>query len=380
MSNHWMLRVAIVLAAAAALMTMGASAFAESPTAAHDVAVSTSSDSHIFLFDSTTSAFVFTFTLPTLNAQAWDIEAVPGGSATEVWVTAPGADQIGRLVYTSTSDYTYEQVQLPLGTYPLNLAVDDAYVWFTAPGRNLVGRLSRQDHGIEEFPIPTANSYPADLDIASDGSVWFTQMYADQVARLVVTSTAEYQITEYSRPLLQGGRPYGIVVKRETFLGNDIVYLALSRSNAVVYFEPSSSPEVWVSLKWVNAGETIPNGPYRLASRPAGGVWTTERRADRVTWLRWGGTTPSVHPYPVDPPQGLLNGLDVDASGNVWFAQERAGRIGRLIASFTPQKTTYPLPVADLAPRSVVSDGEGGIWVVAVKDFRLYLPAIFQSG
>jgi len=59
--------------------------------------------------------------------------------------------------------------------------------------------------------VPTANSYPADLDRAPDGSIWFTEMKANQIGRLVVTSTSNYSFVEYFSSTLAGGRPYGIV-------------------------------------------------------------------------------------------------------------------------------------------------------------------------
>ena len=379
-TNHWMMRLVIVLLLAAGLLTAVTvvAGRGQVPIGGNDRALSPG-DSFIYLFDSTTSSFIFTFTIPTTNANAWDVEVVPLASAYEVWVTEPGADQIGRLVYTSTSDYAYEPFLLPSGSYPLNLQVDDDYVWFTAPGRNLIGRLNRTDYSVDEFEVPTVNSYPADLAVTQDGRVWFTQMRADQLASLVVDSSGTYTVTEYQGATMERGRPYGIVVSQLVVSGKpmEAVFIAQTQNDRVTRYIPDT--DRWLDLyNWVSADRQIPDGPYKLTLGPDGQLWGTGREGGAIYSFGY-GTYPIVGNYTVLPLHSSPHSLVSDSSRRIWFTQYGAAQLGRLTPGSPALRDYYPLPGNGVNPTGIDLGGADHIWISAFRAHRVHLPIVVRN-
>lgn len=343
----------------------------ESPTAE----ATTSADvvgggaSFVYLFDSVSEAFVFTFTVPSADANPKDVVVVPGAGCEDVWFTEPGAGRIGRLTYTSTVDYAFRD-DYPLfeGSTPLNLVSGGGFIWFTDPSRESIGRLDPATGQVDEFEVP-AGGDPADLDYASDGSIWFTEMMKDRIARLTITSTNDYSVSEYYTSTLSGGRPYGLVVA-----GPNTVYFAQTENDRVTRF---SVPNNWLQLYDLTGVTDVPNGPYRLALESMDEVWTTERRGNRLTKFQ-PGTSPLPLPRALEPSHSMPTSIVMDRdTGYVWFTQWSAGQIGKFRSDIGLQY--YRLPLSDLTPTGIVVNGAGDVWVLASRPYDAYLPFIARD-
>lgn len=343
----------------------------ESPVGAKTMsplASNSGGESYVYLFDSTDEAFVFTFTIPTDNANPKDVIVTPDAGHQEIWFTESGADRIGRLTYTDTTHYAFREYTLTVESRPLNLAYGGGFVWFTEAGRDRIGRLNPATGQVDEFKAP-AGCYPADLDYASDGSIWFTEMKKDRIAQLVITSTDDYAVTEYFTPSLSGGRPYGILVDGAS------VYFAQTENDRVTRFSP---PNNWLKLYDFTGTTDVPNGPYMLALESSNSIWTTERVGNRITKFK-PGTSPMPIPHSLTPTNSLPTGIAVDTDSHyVWFTQWAAGRIGRFRSD--SGFDYYPLPISDLAPTGITVDSDGSVWVLASRPYRVYLPLVARSG
>jgi streptogramin lyase len=359
----------VIAISVAFVLLLGGQTPAAAGTVASPVTVS-AGESFVYQFNPSTSRFVFSFTIPTDHANPWDVELIPGAGHVDVWFTEPGADQLGRLTYTDTNAYAFQPYALTAGSRPLNLVAGGGFVWFTAAGGDYIGRLDPATGQIDEFPV-TAGSYPADLDYASDGSIWFTEMETDQVGHLVIDHTDDYTITEHASPITGGGegRPYGIVWVSGS------VYFAHPRTDidTVTRFTP---PDSWVDITGFQPG--IPDKPYKLAATSSGLVWATERAGNGVTSFEI-GTMPVVNRYSLTPAGSLPTGLAADASSHLWFTQWRVGQIGRLRPSVSPEPDYYPMPLSNVAPAGIATDDGWGVWVVAAIPHHVHLPIIVRS-
>jgi virginiamycin B lyase len=355
----------VTAAAAVALVPQRAPAHAR---AAASVTPCQSGESFVYQFDPDTSSFVFTFTIPTQGAAPWDVAVTSDGTRRNVWFTESGADGIGRLVYTSTSEYDLTEYPLAAGSQPLNLVPGEGYVYFTAEGRSRVGRLDPTTGQIDEFEPPTAESSPAGLDLEPDGSVWFTQMAVDQVAHLVITSSLDYRVTEYWDVSLDGGRPYGVAVAAAG------VYLAQTANDRVTLFAP---PDDWMHIYSLDL-PGVPDEPYALALDGSGEVWGTERAGNRVSHFAY-GTIPFVGAHALSPQGSMPTDIAVDAADNLWFTQWMAGQIGHLARGVPPELTYAALPLHGLAPTGIAVDGEGAVWIAALCPYRTYLSFIQRN-
>lgn len=360
----------VVALAVAFVLFLGSQAPAEAGVATLRVA-DAAGESFVYRFDPGSSSFVFTFTVPTENANPWDVVVVSDAGHQDVWFTESGTDRIGRLTYTDTHDYAFREYTVTVGSRPLNLVSGGDFIWFTAAAGDYIGRLDPTTGQVDEFEV-TPGSYPADLDYAPDGSIWFTEMAADRVGHLTVAPTSGYTVTEYASPIAHAGqgRPYGIVV-----VGGS-VYFAHPRAvtDCVTLFTPPTS---WVDIAGFVSG--IPDEPHKLVVNSLGQVWGTERAGNRVSHYLY-GTFPVITPHSLSPSDSLPTGLAVTADDHLWFTQWRAGQIGRLIPSGTPQKDYYPMPLAGLAPTGIAAeDGDGYIWVLASRPHRVRLPVVKRS-
>jgi virginiamycin B lyase len=363
-----LLAVGVVALCVAFTLILGNQAPAE---AAMPLVTDAEGEGFVFRFDPSPSSFVFTFTIPIENANPWDVTVVSGTGYLDVWFTEPGADRIGRLTYTETNDYAFREYTMTSGSRPLNLVSGAGFIWFTGAGGNYIGRLDPTTGQIDEFDVPTADSHPTDLDVASDGSIWFTEMAADQIGHLTVTPTGDYTITEYASPITTAGRgwPNGIVVV------GDGIFFAHPRviTDCVTRFTP---PDSWVHITGLASG--IPDEPYKLAVNSSNKVWGTERAGNAISSFGV-GTLPIVNRHSLTPTNSLPTGLAADANDHLWFTQWRAGQIGRFIASAPPQKDYYPLPSPGLTPTGITVDSAGGIWVLASRPYRIHLPVVVES-
>jgi len=327
-------------------------------------------ESFIYRFDPGTLTFAFTFTVPTEDANPSDIVVVSDTGHLDVWFAESGADRIGRLIYTSTTDYRFREYTVAVGSRPLNLVSGGGFIWFTAADGDYIGRLDPSTGQVDRFGV-TGGSSPADLDRASDGSIWFTEMAADQVGHLIVTSTGEFTVTEYTSPITTAGQgqPYGIAVVGAS------VFFAHPRelADCVTRFTP---PSTWIHITGFTGD--IPDEPYELAVNSLGQVWGTERAGNGISLFGF-GTMPIVNRYTLTPTHSQPTGLVADANDHLWFTQWQAGQVGRLIPSSHPQKDYFPLPLKGLNPTGIATDGVGGVWVLASRPRRVYLPIITQS-
>jgi streptogramin lyase len=325
--------------------------------------------SYVYLFDKASSSFVFTFTHPLLNANLIDVKVVPGSDPTEVWFTEFGAARLGKLVYTDTQDYVYQPYAVSAGSAPLNLVLDGGYAWFTAPGRNAIGRVNRTTGAIDEFAIPTNASYPADLDAAGDGSIWFTERDAGQIAHLVVTSTVDYRVDEYQGPLMEDGRPYGLDVIPGVDSG-EIVFFSQPANSKITRFTPQEG-------KWLDISGQLIEQPFNVVAESVTVAWSTDRSGNGMDWFTY-DTFFKGFQFEVTPENSDPYGLVLGSGGDVWFTQHLAGQLGRLDQP-SMDRSYFALPMDRVSPTGIAEDGRDGLWLLSNHLYNVFLPLVFKD-
>ena len=118
-----------------------------------------------------------------------------------VWFTAPLAPAIGRL-----EPETGAVTLTATAGFPRQIAIArDGIVWFTERFTpQAVGRLDPATNVVTEFPVTEVG--PEGIAASPDGSMWFTQTTAGNIARItndgVITPTK----------VVKGSEPFGITV------------------------------------------------------------------------------------------------------------------------------------------------------------------------
>jgi streptogramin lyase len=194
---------------------------------------------------------------------------------------------------------TLQEFELPVaGSYPAQIAVDgQGRVWVSERDGNRIGCFDPASQTWQEYDIPTANSQPWGLALDTGGNVWFAETAADQIGRLEVASGT---ITEYTIPCFRLYLP---------FIGRQS-----STASSLLLPSAAQSP-------------ICHSQPWGLALGPGGAVWFTQKAANRIGKLA--PSSGEFTAYPLPTPGSQPTGIDVRGT-YVWFTESAADKLGRL--------------------------------------------------
>jgi virginiamycin B lyase len=298
-----------------------------------------------------------------------------------VWFTLPGQNAIGRLVVTSTTDYSVVTYTVPTAnSQPYDLKYAGGAVWFAELSGNKIGRLDPGSGAIAEFPVPTLGSQPAGIDVlpGNPTTVWFTERSGNKLGRLVVTSTMDYLFAEYPLPSdYSDAQPEDIHIQN-----TDSIWFTAPGANRIGNFKPSIWPQS-DAFRLVYTG----GGSQPWAIKVEGFYpWFTERAGNRIGQFfpqtiadfRW-----YTLPFPSSDPYDLAIG-----AGYIWFTENAGNRIGQLHPT-TGRIWEFGLPSGS-APKGLAVDANACVWVAESGRNRIaqwcppyfryvYLPLVLRN-
>ena len=138
--------------------------------------------------------FIQDFTEPKGYTSPLFIVADPAG---HLWFTQPTSDAIGE--FDPVKD-VWNQWPVAKNSQPYDIALDaQGNLWFTEFGGNRIGFFDTHTHTLVETPVPTAQSDPYGITIASNGVVWFAENRnaVSQIGSFTVTTNGKIKIAEH---------------------------------------------------------------------------------------------------------------------------------------------------------------------------------------
>jgi virginiamycin B lyase len=266
-------------------------------------------------------------------------------------ITTSGATTLYSLPYTGVT-------QAPTGI----TNGSDGALWFTESLGNKIGRITTTGV-INEYPIPTANSYALSIAAGPDGALWFTEAYGNKIGRATVSGS----IAEYTIPTA-GSYPSSIAA------GSD---------GALWFTEGGSSKIGRITTTGFFTEYAVPNAPSSITAGPDGALWFLQNTGlGRLT------TTGSFTAYPVPIPSGVISSealyaLTTGPDGALWFTlvdpfDSITPMLGRMTTS--GQVTEFPSPVAlgspqDDSPTGIAIGPDGNLWYTDDSGTILKAPA-----
>lgn len=206
----------------------------------------------------TTGGAITEFDIPTSDSAPHAIAAGPDGN---LWFAEAATNKIGRITTTGVfTEYSLTGIVTPFSI----VAGLDGALWFTEIAGNRIGRITTAGV-ITEFTVPTPNSSPALLTVASDGAIWFTEAVANKIGRIAPNGT----ITEFSIP-------------------------------------------------------TVNRAPQGIAAGPDGAIWFTENAGNKIGRIDANGT---ISEFAVQTPNAGVFGITSGADGNLWFTEFNTNKI-----------------------------------------------------
>jgi virginiamycin B lyase len=223
-----------------------------------------------------------------------------------------------------------------------------------------------------DVPGPHPNSYEATPNPNKKGNVWFVESWSgDGVAEL---NPETGEIRDYKVP-----PPHRTILEAHSVVEapDGVVWFAEQAQCQLNKFDPRTKkfsayrpPSCVENL----GAEKIP-GPYEVRVDRLGNVW-----ANAATLWRF---DPRTEKFTEFPEGGSAYGIELDQRDNLWFAQEWAGKIGKvdiktlMLKRWTPPATiklalvnkNQPNEIGQnqvhpksAGPRHIASDSQGMIW------------------
>jgi streptogramin lyase len=231
----------------------------------------------------------------------------------------------------------------------------DGSIWFTEMNANKLGRISPQGV-LTEYTVPTANSQPDQITASSDGYVWFTEASGGKIGRISQTGGA---IAEFALP---GSRyfeePTAITTRADGtvwFASHEQLGLGIGRIGQI------SSTGVITEVSTALFDGSITG----IVDGPDGNLWVTLWNKSnggslaKVTTAAVGSFTEykvSYYRASYSIPQGITVGPD----NNLWFTEAGTNKIGRLTTSGVLSESV--VPTASSQPLGITRGSGNTLW------------------
>jgi streptogramin lyase len=200
---------------------------------------------------------------------------------------------------------------------------------------------------VTEFPVPTPNSFPNGITTGPDGSLWFTELNANQIARITTAGVVtEFPIpTPLSHPALITG------------------------SDGSLWFTQQSTNQIGeITTAGVVTEFPVPtpnSQPVGITNGPDGNVWFTEASADKIGRITPAGVI-TEFPLPAGNTTAQPNFITLGPNGNLWFTEPNRGKIGEITTAGVV--TEFPLPTNPEPLVSLVAGPDGNVWYTSLSN------------
>lgn len=263
------------------------------------------------------------------------------GQANVIWIAASYDNKLIRfdIALKQTREYKIDGES----SWPFNVALaPDGTVWFTERAAGKIGRLNPGTGEVRHYDVPTPNCGPAGLAVdMRSGRVWFTESYADRVGALDPKTgvIVEYKMSDTSTGLVSG--PAGLALDAQggvwfTKLEGKFGHLAAGSDHIETIDVPVEAKR-----------------PAGITVAPDGKVWAAA--LDGNLLLSYNPAEPHFQIYPIPtgesdarpstPPLAKTSrpfGIAFDRQGNIWFSQQYTGQLA--VLDIAPPELTVLSP------------------------------------
>jgi streptogramin lyase len=220
-------------------------------------------------------------------------------------------------------------------------------LWFTETGLGMIGVLRVTEAGtpVNQAHFACGCLAPETLDLGPDGSVWYTQIFENQIGRLRPDATRPYsssaaRIDDYDIPdaveVFDPVAPGGVAMTSQP------LSLAVDGRNRVWFSESALG-----RLAWLDPARAVPVPPNAPADR--------ERSRAGITQLDLPGSAFRSAAAPAD--------VAVDRANSLWWAGEYGDQIEQIRADDT-QGLRFRGSARRGLTEGPVADAQGNLWVV----------------
>jgi virginiamycin B lyase len=255
-----------------------------------------------------------TFVPVTPQAQLGDITAGPDGN---VWFLENLVSQVGRI--TPGGQVTEFRVPNQGGGLSHIVAGPDGNLYFIGAENNgsaVLGQITPAGK-VTEFPVPGPSNFhtPAGIAVGSDGALWMTEPYSNEVIRMTTTG----QVREFTTGITKGSAPLDI---------------AAGPDGALWFTEPGTNQVGRITTAGVVTEFAVgirPNSELgAITAGPDGALWFMEAGSHIANQVGRITTDGQVTEFAIPTYDHSGQSITAGADGNVWFTEPNPGKIGRV--------------------------------------------------
>jgi formylglycine-generating enzyme required for sulfatase activity/streptogramin lyase len=108
---------------------------------------------------------------------------------------------------------------------------------------------------------------------------------------------------------------------------------------------------------------TPASGPYAITAGPDGKMWFTEHPGDRIGWID-ARSPGKISELLIPTSNSWTRAITAGPDRNVWFV-EKAWRVGRVVVKPAPAIGDFPLPRYGTAANDIAAGPDGNLWYAA---------------
>lgn len=237
---------------------------------------------------------------------------------------------------------------LPVGAVnPWYAAAPDGSVWFTILDGNAVARVT-EEGAISLFPIDDTFSKPYGVVVTPNGDVWFGSISRNWIKRIDSSGVVS--------TLFLSGNTRGLCVAPDGF-----VYATIP-PDRIARISPTGSV-VEYSLPFQSS-------PHACAADKQGSLWYTALNTNAIGRLFPDGVAIEYR-FPTAEARSHES-IVLGADGNMWFTERQAKRVGRI----TPSGAITEFNATG-SPTSIATGAHGELWFV--QGDNTFTPTLDES-
>ncbi len=214
----------------------------------------------------------------------------------------------------------------------------DGTLWIAQPGGNAIAEINPAVPSQRIYYLPTASAAPAQVMVAQDASIWFTEAEGSQIAHVTaggsVFETRTPSPNSYPQGIAEG--PYNLIVFTE------------AASNKIGFVFENSILSGDIAIPTANSF------PVSIVFGPDNAFWFTEQGANKI------GRIDLNEAFTETPVSAAPGAITLGPDGALYFTENSANKIGRITVH--SDVTEMAIPDANSGPRGVVAGPDGALW------------------
>ncbi|MFB5611072.1 MAG: CopD family protein [Nitrosopumilaceae archaeon] len=247
----------------------------------------------------------------------------------KVWFTDTASEKIG---FFNPNTNEFQLISLPeldpliASPRPVFLEVDsDNNMWVSVPTKNSILKYDQKTAQFKVYSLPTVDSGPFGLLFDPSGKMWFTQTLEGQIGYIDL-KTDEIKEIPPKEPLT--------ILETLTFDKKGNIWISEHNENGgIIKFNP-----VLETYKKISVVDTtaLPNDPTfdRFEN-----IWIAQHTVDKFSV--YDPDKNNIIEVPVPTETSFIQFMTIDGDGNIWFAEQRGGKIGMIKITEVPSSKIF---------------------------------------